>query len=65
MAGMNSHVNLSLTTDLHNQITTEAKTNEISRNAYIRQILKKRHILDYLPEIEELLIKLVEKSKHE
>ena len=63
MSGMNSHVNLSLTTEIHNALKTEAKEKEISLNAYVREVLKMRNNLECFPKIVDLLIKLLKNSK--
>ena len=63
MSGMNSHVNLSLTTEIHNALKIEAKEKEISLNAYVREVLKMRNNLECFPQIVDLLIKLLKNSR--
>lgn len=61
--GMTGHVNLDLPEKLLSDIKKEAKEKGTKVNPYIREILQMRKNLDYLPQIFELLIKLLKNSK--
>jgi len=60
---MTGHVNLDLPEKLLFDIKKETKEKGTKVNPYIREILQMRKNLDYLPQIFELLTKLLKDSK--